>query len=162
MPLPKENTKVNFLQGILTYCGTGSAESRSGMGIHLYSCNSSMDVNEAFYSADGDLLIVPQLGNLNITTEFGKLYVTPWEIVVIPRGVKFNVEVEGNSRGYFCEIFNGHFRPCERGPIGSNGLANERDFFAPVAWFEDRKCEFKVTLKFAGNSKYNYLFNINN
>ena len=104
---------------------------KNGMGIHLYSCNTSMDKNSAFYSADGDFLIVPQLGSLDITTEFGKLYVSPWEIVVIPRGIKFHIAVEGNSRGYFCEIYSGHFRPCERGPIGSNGLANERDFSAP-------------------------------
>lgn len=150
IPYPAEDKKVDFIHGIFTYCGVGSTEQKSGMGIHLYSCNTSMPSDSAFYSADGDFLIVPQTGSLDITTEFGKLYVSPWEIVVIPRGIKFHVAVEGNSRGYMNEIYRGHYRPCERGPIGSNGLANERDFLAPTAWFEDRECEFTVVVKFLG------------
>jgi len=150
IPLPNKDKKVDFIHGIFTYCGVGCPELKTGMGIHTYSCNASMDKDSAFYSADGDFLIVPQKGNLDITTELGKLYVTPWEIVVIPRGIKFHVAVEGDSRGYMNEIYRGHYRPVERGPIGSNGMANERDFFAPVASFEDRDCEFKVICKFMG------------
>jgi len=116
----------------------------------MYSCNTSMDINSAFYTADGDILLVPQCGNLNITTELGKLYVTPKEICVIPRGMKFNVGVEGKSRGYFCEIYKGHFLLPELGPIGSNGLANARDFKIPEAWYEDRECDFKVICKYQG------------
>lgn len=157
IPFPLKDKKVDFLNGIMTYCGVGSPELKNGMGIHMYSCNVSMNENSAFYSADGDFLIVPQVGVLDITTELGKLKVSPWEIVVIPRGIKFNVKVTGESRGYFNEIYRGHYRPIERGPIGSNGLANERDFYAPVAWYEDRECDFTVITKFMGkffSSKY--------
>ena len=150
IPLPEKEKKVDFIQGIFTYCGVGSPDLKTGMGIHLYSCNVSMDENSAFYSADGDLLIVPQKGCLDITTELGKLLVSPWEIVVIPRGIKFHVKVDSECRGYINEIYRGHYRPIERGPIGSNGLANERDFMVPVAWYEDRKCDFTVICKFMG------------
>lgn len=152
-PLQKKDSKVDFIHGIFSYCGAGSAQLKTGISIHLFSCNSSMDKNSAYYSADGDMLIVPQLGTLDITTEFGKLIVSPWEFCVIPRGVKFHVALEKEDtdcRGYICEIYRGHFRPIERGPIGSNGMANERDFLSPTAWYEDRECDFKVYTKFMG------------
>ena len=83
----------------------------------------------ALYSSDGDMLIVPQDGTLRITTEFGKLTVGSKEICVIPRGVKFTVDLAGEkSRGWICEVYKGHFAIPDLGPIGSNGLANERDF----------------------------------
>ena len=116
----------------------------------MYACNSSMNENSAFYSSDGDILIVPQSGTLNIRTELGFLTVSPKEIVVIPRGIRFNVAVEGDSRGYFCEIYKGHFVLPELGPIGSNGLAGARDFLIPVAAFEDKDCEFTVYCKYFG------------
>lgn len=84
--------------------------------------------NAVFYSSDGDMLIVPQEGTLFITTELGKLTVAQREICVIPRGIKFSVDIEKNSRGYVCEVFKGHFKLPDLGPIGSNGLANARDF----------------------------------
>ena len=147
-PLPLKDG--NFLEGIITYCGAGSTEMKNGLGIHMYSCSKPMDINSAYYSADGDTLIVPQKGKLDITTEMGKLEVEPWEFCVIPRGIKFHVSVDEQCRGYICELYKGHFRPIERGPIGSNGLANERDFVSPVAWYEDRECEFTVYTKFMG------------
>ena len=92
--------------------------------------------NQAFYNSDGDFLIVPQEGVLYLKTEFGKLVVGPREIVVIPRGIKFSIDVEGQSNGWICEIYKGHFRLPDLGPIGANGLANPRDFEAPHAWYE--------------------------
>lgn len=86
------------------------------------------------YSADGDILLVPQMGALKVTTEMGKFLVSPKEIIVIPRGVKFSVDpdVEGEKhRGWIGEVFKGHFTIPDLGPIGANGLANERDFLAP-------------------------------
>lgn len=150
LAFPPENSKVDFLQGVRTYCGVGSPSLKNGLSIHLYSCNSPMEKDSAFYSADGDLLIVPQQGALDIVTELGKLYVNPLEIVIMPRGIRFHVSVNGNSRGYMTEIYKSHFRAPDRGPIGSNGLANERDFQAPVAWSEDRSCQFKVLVKYQG------------
>ena len=52
--------------------GKGDPLCRSGLAIHIFSCNVSME-NSAFQSADGEMLIVAQEGNLNIKTEFGLL-----------------------------------------------------------------------------------------
>ena len=105
-----------------------------------------------FYDADGELLIVPQQGTLTLATELGRLEVAPGEIAVMPRGVKFRVELQAaNARGYVCENYGAPFRLPELGPIGSNGLANPRDFLAPVAAFEDRDAPTEVIAKFAGH-----------
>lgn len=100
---------------------------KEGLNIYGYSCAKSM-IQEAFYNSDGDFLIVPQEGVLYVKTEFGKLLVAPREIIVIPRGIKFSIDVDGQSSGWILEIFKGHFRLPELGPIGANGLANPRDF----------------------------------
>jgi homogentisate 1,2-dioxygenase len=141
--------KRDFVQGLATLAGQGSPDSKSGMAIHIYTCNTSM-VDKAFTNSDGDLLIVPQEGTLHIRTEFGMLRVPSGHICVVQRGIVFSVGVEGASRGYICEVFNGHFKLPELGPIGANGLANPRDFLHPTADFEDRACEFLVVHKFCG------------
>lgn len=102
-------------------------------------------------NADGDFLIVPQLGALLITTEFGRLHVAPGEICVIQRGMRFSVELpDGKARGYVLEVYGGHFELPELGPIGANGLAHPRDFLTPVAWYEDRECDYTVIHKLEG------------
>jgi homogentisate 1,2-dioxygenase len=154
LPFPKKESKVDFLHGMITYCGAGSPSMKNGLAVHMYSCNTSMDENTAFYNSDGDLLIVPQQGELIITTELGKMSVNTKDIAIIPRGLRFRVEVKGESRGYICELFKGHFSLPELGPIGSNGLANARDFEVPVAWYEDRDCEFTIISKFQGKFFY--------
>jgi homogentisate 1,2-dioxygenase len=129
----------------------------------MYSCNTSMKENSAFYNADGDIIIVQQHGELQIITELGKLSIGPKEIACIPRGLRFRVDVNGNARGYICELFKGHLNLPELGPIGSNCLANTRDFQVPVAWYEDRDCEFTVICKFGSkffSCEYNHsIFN---
>lgn len=164
IPFQKSEEKVDFIHGIFSYGGSGSPELKNGIAIHGYTCNTSMSEDSGFYNADGDLLIVPQEGVLHITTEVGKLDVKPIEIVVIPRGLRFRVDVDGNSRGYICEIFKGHFILPELGLIGSNGLANARDFEVPVAWFEDRDCDFTIISKYQGkffSAKYDHsIFNV--
>lgn len=112
---------------------------KNGLAIHHYSCKQNMsDKRHAFYNSDGDMLIVPQDGTLLITTEFGKLTAGQKEICVIPRGIKFCVDIDGGkARGWICELFKGHFVIPDLGPIGANGLANERDFQVPQAWYED-------------------------
>jgi homogentisate 1,2-dioxygenase len=121
------------------------------MAAHLYACNSSM-VRRYFSNSDGELLIVPQLGGLRFVTEFGLLQIEPGEIAVIPRGVRFRVDLLGASaRGYICENFGVPFRLPELGPIGSNGLANPRDFLTPVAAFEDREEPADVLVKLGGS-----------
>jgi len=131
--------------------GNGSPESMSGLAIHLYAANRSM-TERFFYDADGELLIVPQQGTLHILTELGRLEVAPREIAVVPRGIRFRVELaDGAARGYVCENYGAHFRLPDLGVIGSNGLANPRHFLTPHAWYEDLEGRFELTAKFQGN-----------
>jgi homogentisate 1,2-dioxygenase len=122
----------------------------SGCAIHLYAANKAMD-GRYFYNADGELLIVPQQGRLRIATELGLLDVEPQEIVVIPRGVRFHVALpDGQASGYICENFGALFRLPDLGVIGSNGLANPRDFLTPQAAYEDVEGNFELLAKFGG------------
>ncbi len=146
--LPRTPTDV--VAGLRTLAGTGSAAQQGGCGIHWYTASESM--RRFFSDADGELLIVPQQGRLRLATEMGLLDVEPQEIAVVPRGVRFRVELpDGGARGYVCENFGAPVRLPDLGPIGSNGLANPRDFRAPVAWYEDRAGEFELLTKFDGH-----------
>ena len=160
-PLPTEPT--DFVEGLFTMAGNGGPEAQSGVGIHLYACNRSMQ-GRYFYNADAELLIVPQHGRLRIATELGVLDLAPLEIAVIPRGVRFRVELpdaaqggasvagEGSAgaTGYIVENFGAPLRLPELGPIGANALANARDFLAPVAAYEDIEGDFELVAKFQG------------
>ncbi|MCS6805295.1 MAG: homogentisate 1,2-dioxygenase [Acidobacteriota bacterium] len=149
LPLPTEPT--DFIDGMITMGGNGSPATLTGVGIHMYAANTSM--RDRFFSdADGELLIVPQLGRLRLRTEMGLLEVAPGEMCVLPRGLKFSVELpDGMARGYVCENYGALFRLPELGPIGANGLANPRDFLTPVASFEDREGAFQWVTKFQGH-----------
>lgn len=150
-PLPMPDTPVDFVEGLYTMAGNGYPAAQHGVGIHQYAANRSME-GRYFYDADGELLIVPQQGALRIATELGVLDVTPQEIAVIPRGVRFRVELmDGEARGYVCENFGAALRLPDLGPIGANGLANPRDFLAPKAAYEDREGDFELIAKFQGN-----------
>jgi homogentisate 1,2-dioxygenase len=157
IPVPAEPT--DFTQGITTLAGNGNSYMHSGVAIHIYVANRSME-NKYFYNADGELLIVPQLGAALFRTEFGVLEVKPGEICVIPRGIKFRVELlEKETRGYICENYGQPFRLPDLGPIGANGLANARDFKIPHAAFEDEEGDHRVVAKFGGRlweAKYNH------
>jgi homogentisate 1,2-dioxygenase len=115
--IPSASQKVDFIDSLSTICGAGDPKSRHGIAVHVYACNASMD-NRAFYNSDGDFLIVPQQGALDITTEFGKMLVLPNEICVIQQGMRFSVSVTGPTRGYILEVFDGHFKLPDLGPIG--------------------------------------------
>lgn len=148
LPIPAEPT--DFVDGLVTLCGNGDAAAGVGIGVHLYAANRSME-RRAFYSADGELLIVPQQGRLRIVTEMGVIAAVPRQIVVIPRGVRFRVELpDGAARGYACENYGAIFRLPDLGPIGANGLANPRDFETPGAAFEDDDAPFEIVQKFGG------------
>lgn len=138
-----------FVNGLNLLSGAGDATAKTGLAIYNYGINASMD-QTAMYNSDGDYLIVPQQGTLRIQTEMGLLTVEQSEICVIPRGIKFSVFVDGPSRGYVLEVFQGHFEIPSLGPIGSNGLANPRDFEIPVAYFQDRDEEFTLVTKYGG------------
>ncbi|KND90650.1 Homogentisate 1,2-dioxygenase [Tolypocladium ophioglossoides CBS 100239] len=133
-----EAKDLDFVAGLRLVAGAGDPTQKQGLGMFVYAAGRSMADDTAFYSADGDLLIVPQEGDLDVRTEFGWLLVRQMEICVIPRGVKYRVHLpNGPARGYALELYQGHFNLPELGPIGSNGLANARDFQAPVACFSE-------------------------
>lgn len=150
-PLPPPTSPTTFIQGLITWSGNGNPQQHSGATILQYVCNQSMD-NQFFYNADGEMLIVPQLGSLQIETEMGRLEVEPSEIIIIPRGVKFQVNLQNESaRGYVLENHGAPFVLPELGPIGANGLANPRDFLYPSAHFYDvEQKEFQLDCKYGG------------
>ncbi len=149
-PLPMPAAPADFIDGWVTMAGNGATESMNGCAIHLYVTNRPVQ-NRFFYDADGELLIVPQQGRLAIWTELGKLDVQPFEIAVIPRGVRFLVALpDGEVRGYICENFGALLQLPDLGPIGSNGLANPRDFLTPNAAYEDREGAFELVAKLNG------------
>jgi len=150
-PLPDPDQPADFVDGLVTLGLNGDAASRFGIGIHVYRAARPM-TDRVFYDADGELLLVPQQGRLLLRTEFGLIEVSPGEIAVIPRGVKFRTELpDGAARGYVCENYGSLFRLPELGPIGANGLANPRDFLAPCAAFEDHSRPVEMVAKFEGH-----------
>jgi len=150
-PLPIPTVATDFVQGLVTVGGHGSSATQSGCAIYWYVANWSMQ-DRFFYDADGELLILPQLGRLRLVTELGIVELGPLEIAVIPRGIRFRVELlDAAARGYVCENFGAALRLPDLGPIGSNGLARARDFRTPVAAFEDRSGDFELVAKFAGS-----------
>jgi homogentisate 1,2-dioxygenase len=150
-PLPFPDRPADFIDGLVTIGGNGDAGARFGIAVHIYRATAPMQ-GRAFCNADGELLLVPQTGRLRLVTELGVLAAGPGEAAVVPRGIKFRVEMpEGPARGYVCENYGALFRLPELGPIGANGLANPRDFRTPVAAFEDRDEPCEVVVKFEGN-----------
>jgi homogentisate 1,2-dioxygenase len=149
--MPAASGERDFVDGLVTLCGAGSARSRRGYAFHRYSANRSME-SRAFYNADGDLIVMPERGALTVATELGVLEVRPGQLLLLPRGIVFSVLLhEKQARGYVAEAFGRHFKLPERGPIGANGLADPRHFVAPSAWFEDRLApDFRVVAKLGG------------
>lgn len=147
-PLPYSANIVDFIDGLHLYAGLGDPAHQSGAQIYLYACQKSMG-ERYFFNSDGDLLLVPQEGGLTILTELGIIEAEPKEIVLIPRGIKFRIDLKSDfARGYVLENFGRPFILPDRGPIGANGLANNRDFLVPKAAFEDQKGHFKLLTKF--------------
>ena len=150
-PLPLPEARTDFIDGLFTMAGNGSPEAMGGVGVHLYAANASMQ-GRYFYNADAEMLFVPQQGRLVLATELGVLEVEPQEIAVVPRGVRFRVDLpDGPSSGYVCENFGALLRLPDLGPIGSNGLANARDFLTPVAAYEEAEGEFELVAKVQGH-----------
>ncbi len=154
-PIPIPCERLCFVEGIRTLTTAGDAGALAGMGAHVYVVTRSMQ-DEYFYDADGELLFVPQQGGLRLVTEFGIIDVEPGEIAIIPRGVKIRVELRdgpggGPARGYLCENYGAALALPERGPIGANCLANQRDFLTPVAAYEDSDAPGKLYVKWGGN-----------
>ncbi|MBK7584525.1 MAG: homogentisate 1,2-dioxygenase [Myxococcales bacterium] len=152
MASPDETSTTDFLDGLVTLGGGGDLVAGPGWAVHLYAANADM-ADRAFADADGDLLIVPQQGTLDCRTELGWLRVAPGSVLLIPRAIKFAIGLpDGAARGWVLEVVGRRFRLPERGPIGSNGLADARHFLAPQASFEDRLCRggFQIVNKLGG------------
>lgn len=150
-PVVAPDEPVDFVGGLFTIAVNGDCRIRSGMAVHWYRANTSM-TERFFVNADGEMLIAPVRGKMLLHTELGRMTVAPREVAVVPRGMRFRVElVDPVCLGYVCENYGAAFTLPERGPIGANGLANERDFRVPVASFEDRAGSFVLVQKFAGN-----------
>ncbi|MEU2246186.1 homogentisate 1,2-dioxygenase [Streptomyces sp. NPDC019224] len=150
-PLPEPAPGTDFVSGLWTLGGNGDAAQRSGMAVHLYHANAAM-TDRVFSDSDGELLIVPQHGGLLLRTELGLLRAEPGHVALIPRGVRFRVELlDATARGYVCENYGRPFVLPDLGPIGANGLANARDFLAPVAAYEDVERPVEVVNKYCGN-----------
>jgi homogentisate 1,2-dioxygenase len=158
-PMEWPTRATDFVDGLVTMAGNGDPAIGAGVAIHMYVANCSM-VDRVFFSSDGELLILPQQGRVEVITELGALSLTSGLVGIVPRGVRFRVELpDGPVRGYVCENYGQAFRLPELGPIGSNGLANPRDFVIPVARFEDRQIDTIVIQKFQGSlwfSKLNH------
>ncbi len=149
-PVPVPPEPMDFVDGLRSIVVNGDPDAQTGMAAHLALINRSMD-GRALVNADGEMLVVPQQGTLSFVTELGVLDAQPGEVVLIPRGLAFSVQVQGPSRAYVCENYGAHFRLPELGPIGSNGLANPRDFLAPVAAFDARQDRlFEIIRKTGG------------
>lgn len=148
-PLEMPAQPTDFLDGLVTLATTAAPDQATGVSVHLYSANQSM--KRAFFNADGEWLVVPQQGRLRLVTELGRLLVEPQEIAVLPRGLKFRVELpDASARGYICENHGSILQLPDLGPIGSNGLANPRDFLTPVAHYEDSDQPTVLIQKFLG------------
>ena len=140
----------DFVDGLVTMLNARVAEDLEGCSVHLYRAQRSME-RRVFVDADGELLIIPQQGAIELWTELGRLEVGPGDIAIIPRGLKFRVRLlDGESKGYVGENYGHPFRLPELGPIGANGLANPRDFEAPVAAYEDSDETTEVVQKYLG------------
>jgi homogentisate 1,2-dioxygenase len=158
-PRPAPAAELDFVSGMWTLGGNGDPAERRGMAMHIYTANRSM-TDRVFSNADGELLIIPDLGGLLIHTELGLLSVEPGSVAVIPRAMKFRVEImavagQGSTpafvRGYVCENFGTAFALPELGVVGASGLANPRDFRAPTAAYDDAERPVEVIHKVGGN-----------
>jgi homogentisate 1,2-dioxygenase len=149
--MPGKNETLDFVDGLFTVAGNGDVASLRGSAVHIYRANRSME-ERFFYNSDGELLIVPEKEAIVLRTEFGVIHAAPGEIAVVPRGIKFQVTLPaGEARGYVLENYGEPLRLPDLGPIGANGLANPRDFLAPLAAYENRSGDFVLTVKFQGN-----------
>lgn len=150
-PLEAPPPSTDWLDGLMTFGGAGDPATRTGVAFHLYTANTDMQ-DRVFCNVDGDMLLIPELGAMQLQTEMGWLHLVPGEIAIVPCGVRFAVRLpERKGRGFVAEVFGTHLRLPERGPVGANGMADARHFLAPVAAWEDRGAETELIVKQSGS-----------
>ncbi len=152
-PFPEPKQAIDFLDSIFTYAINGNPALNTGTALSLFSFNQSMN-HRYLYNADAEMMIVLESGEITLHTEMGILELAPQIIGVIPRGVKFKIDLKPGTksvRGYLCENFGLPFQLPELGPIGANGLAHGRDFEIPVAHFEDLSGNFELFSRYQGS-----------
>jgi homogentisate 1,2-dioxygenase len=149
-PLDFPDEPADLIDSMVTMAANRRAEDLEGVAVHSYRASRDM-ARRFFFDADGELLFVPQQGRLALLTEMGRIDIAPGEIALVPRGIRFRALLpDGRARGYVAENYGSLFRLPELGPIGSNGLANPRDFLTPVASFEDEEGSFELVQKYLG------------
>jgi homogentisate 1,2-dioxygenase len=142
---------ADFVDGMVTMLANRHPSDLEGVAVHLYRASKSME-HRVFVDADGELLIIPQDGAIEIQTELGRIEAGPGDVALVPRGMKFRVKLlDGEARGYVAENHGLPFRLPDLGPIGANGLANARDFETPAASYEDRDEPTEVVQKYLGS-----------
>ena len=150
-PLEMPEKPTDLIDGMVTMMANRDPASLEGVAVHIYRANADME-HRCFVDADGEMLIIPQDGRLTLLTELGRIDIAPGQVALIPRGVRFRALLpDGSARGYVAENHGSLFRLPDLGPIGSNGLANARDFETPVAWFEDVEGDFELVQKYLGS-----------
>jgi homogentisate 1,2-dioxygenase len=149
-PLPIDSEGADLIDGMATMVANGGPEGLSGCAVHIYRASRDMQ-RRCFFNSDGEMLFIPEQGRLSLFTEMGRIDVAPGQVALVPRGVRFRASLpDGKARGYVAENHGALFRLPELGPIGSNGLANPRDFETPVAAFEDEEGDFELVQKYLG------------
>jgi homogentisate 1,2-dioxygenase len=150
-PLEMPKKPTDLIDGMVTMLANRDPASLEGVAVHIYRANADME-RRCFVDADGEMLFIPQEGRLTLLTELGRIEIAPGQVALIPRGVRFRALLpDGSARGYVAENHGSLFRLPDLGPIGSNGLANPRDFETPVAWFEDVEGDFELVQKYLGS-----------
>ncbi len=163
-PFPIPDAPLDWIDGVRTIVANGDVQTQTGTAALIYTANRSMQ-RRVLVNADAEMLFLPQQGRQQISTELGRLEVSAGEVALVPRGLAMRIELpDGPSRGYVCENYGAFFRLPELGPIGSNGLANARDFQTPVAAFEEDSGPIEVIRKFGGklwrNTQHATPFNV--
>jgi homogentisate 1,2-dioxygenase len=150
-PLAMPAPGTDFVDGLVTMLANRDPADLEGVAVHVYRATADM-ADRYFFDADGELLLIPERGRLDVRTEMGPIAIGPGEVGLIPRGVRFRVLLpDGAARGYVAENHGSLFRLPELGPIGANGLANPRDFLTPAAAYEDREGEVQLIQKHLGS-----------
>jgi homogentisate 1,2-dioxygenase len=149
-PLPMPEAPTDLVDGMVTMVANGGPEALEGVAVHVYRATADMR-HRCFFNADGEMLFIPQMGRLTLFTEMGRIDIAPGEVALVPRGIRFRAALpDGEARGYVAENHGALFRLPDLGPIGSNGLANPRDFETPVAQYEDAEGEVELIQKYLG------------